>query len=356
MQRAIGLMSGTSLDGIDAALLETDGKGHARALGSCVFHAYTDAFRSDLRRAIGGQVDPQTLEQELTDLHINAVNALLAQSGIPAADINIIGFHGQTVAHDPASRHTWQIGDGQRMADHTGIVTAYDFRSADVAAGGQGAPLAPIYHVAIAASVPERPIAILNIGGVANVTWIGEAGALIAFDTGPGNGPLDDWMQAKTNHVFDEDGAFARTGTADAERVGAALSHDFFAAPSPKSLDRLDFTMDMAAGLAAHNGAATLAEITAAAIAQSEKLAPEPPKCWLVTGGGRRNTYLMERLQALLGAPVEPIEAIGRDGDNLEAEAFAYLAVRTEAGRPISFPGTTGAPAPMTGGRIAYPA
>ena len=194
------------------------------------------------------------MEVELTDLHADAVAQLLTATGRKAADIDLIGFHGQTVAHDPANGRTWQIGDGQRLADTTGIPTAFDFRTADVAAGGEGAPLAPIYHVAIAASVPERPIAILNIGGVANITWIGERGALIACDTGPGNGPLDDWMQAHTNHLIDQDGAFARTGHIDQSRVQKALAADFFSNAAPKSLDRLDFTMAMADGLSHATG------------------------------------------------------------------------------------------------------
>ena len=351
---SLGLMSGTSLDGIDAALQDTDGGSVAKPCGS-FFAPYTDEFRSNLRRAIAGKLNPSDLETELTDLHIEAVQHLLQKTGRSARDIALIGFHGQTVVHDPANRKTWQIGDGQRLADRTGIPTVFDFRSADVAAGGEGAPLAPVYHVAIAADVPERPVAVLNIGGVANISWIGERGALIACDTGPGNGPLDDWMQAHTNHIFDEDGAFARTGRIDQACLEAALSAQFFGAAAPKSLDRLDFTMAMADGLPPRDGAATLTEITVAAIARSVEILPEPPKRWLVTGGGRRNQWMMERLAAHLNAPVDPIEAIGHDGDNLEAEAFAYLAVRSQTGLPISFPGTTGAPSPMTGGRIAYP-
>ena len=354
MALSLGLMSGTSLDGVDAALLETDGGAYAEPL-SAAFTPYSHTFRSNLRRAIAGEIGPGTLEIELTDLHADAVTQLLQKSDRKAADIDLIGFHGQTVAHDPANGRTWQIGDGQRLADKTGITTVFDFRTADVAAGGEGAPLAPIYHVAIAAAIPERPVAILNIGGVANITWIGERGGLIAYDTGPGNGPLDDWMQTHTSHLIDQNGAFARTGHIDESHVQKALAADFFNNAPPKSLDRLDFTMAMANGLNPRNGAATLTEITVAAIAQSIEIMPEPPKRWFVTGGGRLNSWMMERLAANLEAPVDPIEAIGRDGDNLEAEAFAYLAVRTKIGLPISFPGTTGTPRPIPGGRIAYP-
>lgn len=354
MTFCVGLMSGTSLDGVDAALLDTDGDTLTEACGA-VFAPYTPAFRAELRRAIAGEIDPSVLEAELTDLHITAVQALLSKTEHCASDIAAVGFHGQTVAHDPANGRTWQIGDGQRLADAVGIPTVFDFRSADVAAGGQGAPLAPIYHAAIAAPVVERPLAVLNIGGVSNVTWIGLDGALIACDVGPGNGPLDDWVAAHTGRMFDENGALARVGKVDSGRVAIALAADFFTALPPKSLDRLDFTSDIAVGLSLEDGAATLTELTVAAIAHSTTILPAPPARWLITGGGRRNALMMERLDVLLNAPVAPIEAIGRDGDNLEAEAFAYLAMRVLGSKPISFPGTTGAPEPMTGGRVVKP-
>lgn len=350
LYRAIGLMSGTSLDGIDAAMIETDGEAVVRRLGG-LSRAYDAAFRGKLRRAIAGELDPAALEAELTDRHADAVSALLTEAG-PA---DLIGFHGQTVLHRPEERRTWQIGDGQRLADATGSDVVYDLRSADVAAGGEGAPLAPVYHAALTAKVAERPLAVVNIGGVANVTWIGADGELIACDTGPGNGPIDDWVARTVGRAYDADGVLAAAGQADDARVQAALAAEFFDKPPPKSLDRLDFTDALADGLSAEDGAATLAEFTVRSILESVRVLPSAPKRWLVTGGGRHNPHLMSRLNALAGAPVEPIEAVGADGDVLEAEAFAYMAVRSLDGRPISFPGTTGAPAPMTGGRLVKP-
>ncbi len=349
---AIGLMSGTSLDGVDAALVETDGRDHCAPLAALTSF-YPADFRKALRQAIAGAIDPAPLEAQLTDYHAEATELLLAKSGRAATEVAIVGFHGQTVLHRPEQRRTWQIGDGARLARRLGIDVAFDFRSADVAAGGQGAPLAPVYHAALAADLPERPVAFLNIGGVANVTWIGADGRLIACDVGPGNGPIDDWVTRHTGQPFDADGQLARSGAADASRLRQALSASFFARPAPKSLDRLDFTEDLAAGLAPADGAATLTEFTAAAIAASAALFPAPPVRWLGAGGGRSNGYLMERLAARLAAPVQPVEAIGVNGDDVEAQAFAYMAVRVAEGLPISFPETTGAPGPLTGGRIA---
>lgn len=349
---AIGLMSGTSMDGVDAALVETDGKDYVRPLAGLTT-PYDDAFRGLLAEAVAGQLDPATLEAELTDRHGEAVESLLAETETDADRIAIVGFHGQTVLHRPAERRTWQIGDGQRLATRIGVDVAFDFRSADVAAGGQGAPLAPIYHAALAAKTEARPLAFVNIGGVANVTWIGEDGALLACDVGPGNGPIDDWVKRHAGRPFDRDGAIARAGKVAQDRVADALSQAFFAAKPPKSLDRLDFTDAMAEGLYLEDGAATLTEFTAAAIAGSAEIFPAPPRQWLVTGGGRKNGLLMARLAALAGAPVAPVETIGVDGDALEAEAFAYMAVRVVDGLPITFPGATGVPEPLTGGRIA---
>lgn len=349
---AVGLMSGTSMDGIDAALIETDGAARARSIASATT-PYDPAFRARLADVAAGALDPLVLEAELTDRHAVAVDALLVEAGVAAAEIAVVGFHGQTVLHRPAERRTWQIGDGQRLANRLGIDVAFDFRSADVAAGGQGAPLAPVYHAALAAKAPERPLGIVNIGGVANVTWIGVDGELVACDVGPGNGPIDDWVKRHTGRAFDADGAIARAGAVAQDRVADALSAGFFATSPPKSLDRMDFTDRLAEGLSLEDGAATLAEFTAAAIVASGDVLPSPPKLWLATGGGRHNSFLMARLAALANAPVRPIEAIGVDGDALEAEAFAYLAVRTTRGLPISFPGTTGAPKPLCGGRIA---
>ncbi len=356
MLRTIGLMSGTSLDGVDAAWLETDGE-RIGETGPALTLPYDDRLRGDLRRILdrAPELDPEdrrlkSAVARLTEYHVRAVAALGRQA-------DVIGFHGQTILHQPERGRTWQVGDAAELAWRTGIPVAHDFRSADVAAGGQGAPLAPIYHVALARGI-EKPLAVLNIGGVANVTWIGAAGELLAFDTGPGNGPLDDWVARHTAEAFDRDGRIARSGRVAAEVLERLLSHPYFRRPPPKSLDRLDFAARLRGSgledLAPADGAATLVAFTAAAVAAASL--PIRPRRWLVSGGGRRNPAIMQALRDRLAAPVDPVEAVGWDGDALEAQCFGFLAARTRAGLPISFPGTTGVPSPMTGGAITSPA
>ncbi len=355
MLRAIGLMSGTSLDGVDAAWLATDGE-RVAGFGPALTLPYDAALRADLRRLLDlaptlAPDDPALLDAvaRLTHRHAEAVAALGR-----AADI--VGFHGQTILHRPAARRTWQIGDAALLARLTGLPVAHDFRSADVASGGEGAPLAPVFHAALAAGL-ERPLAVLNIGGVANVTFIGADGALLACDTGPGNGPLDDLAARHLGLPFDRDGALAASGRADAAVLARLLAHPYLARPAPKSLDRLDFSAALAAsGLAAlspPDAAATLVAFLAEAVARTKL--PAPPLRWLVGGGGRRNAAIMAALAARLAAPVAPVEAVGWDGDALEAQCFALLAVRVRRGLPLSFPGTTGVAAPLPGGRNAQP-
>jgi anhydro-N-acetylmuramic acid kinase len=351
---AIGLMSGTSMDGVDVAAIETDGE-RVAWMGPASTVPYAPALRARLDRAVR---DPEKSGQELaalaidmTDAHAAAVEAFLPMLPGSRRRVDVIGFHGHTLFHRPAERRTCQLGDGEQLATRLGIDVVYDFRSADVAAGGQGAPLAPVFHQALAAAL-ERPVAMLNLGGVGNVTWIGE-GALLAFDTGPGNGLIDDWVCARAGHPFDEGGRIAAAGRVDEARLAIMLAHPYFDRSPPKSLDRLDFTLMPVEGLGLEDGAATLAAFTARAVARAQEHFPEPPRRWLVTGGGRHNATLMAMLADTLRTPVAPIEAIGADGDALEAQAFAFLAVRSLRGLPISFPGTTGAPAPMGGGRLA---
>jgi anhydro-N-acetylmuramic acid kinase len=273
------------------------------------------------------------------------------EAGLTAADVAVIGFHGHTILHRPDARRTWQIGDGALLARLTGIDVVADFRAADVAAGGQGAPFAPLYHAALCHAL-DKPVAVLNLGGVGNVTWIGADDRLLAFDTGPGNALLDDWAQRHTGKPCDENGALAAAGRVDAAVLGRLLGHPYFAKAPPKSLDRDDFTADAVAGLSAADGAATLAAFTCGAVAAARAHFPAPARRWVVTGGGRHNPVLMRGLAAALRVPVEPIEAIGADGDVLEAQAFAFLAVRSLRGLPLSVPGTTGVPRPMPGGRL----
>jgi anhydro-N-acetylmuramic acid kinase len=348
MRRAIGLMSGTSLDGIDVAIITTDGRRKA-APGPALTVPYSPGLRARLRSVLGGVGPVAEVEREITEAHAEAVGRFIEEHGVGAA---VIGFHGHTILHRPAERRTWQIGDGALLARLTGIDVVCDFRSADVAAGGEGAPLVPLFHAALAAGL-DKPLAILNIGGVANVTWLGaEEGTILAFDTGPGNAPIDDWALRHLGRPVDRDGALARAGQVDPARLTAFLAHPFFDRAPPKSLDRDDFPVFDDDGIGAADGAATLTAMTAAAIARAAAHFPAPVGRWLVTGGGRHNPVLMEELTRRLGVPVAPVEASGWDGDALEAQAFAYLAVRSLEGLPLSLPSTTGVARPMTGGRL----
>ncbi|MEQ1866597.1 MAG: anhydro-N-acetylmuramic acid kinase [Micropepsaceae bacterium] len=359
--KAIGLMSGTSMDGIDAAILDTDGERIA-AFGPARFQPYSTDMQAHLREAIqtaasiraAGPLTPkiEMLERDLTDAHAEAVFRLLAESNLKAEQIDIIGFHGQALVHRPAERMTLQIGSGPRLAIRTQIDVVNDFRTADVRTGGQGAPLVPIYHAALAAT--RAPVAVLNIGGVANVTFVGANGDMIAFDTGPGNAPIDDWVLKYTGTPVDAGGALAAKGHANENVIAELLQHAYFAKPPPKSLDRMEFDLDIARNLGLEDGAATLTAFAARSIAASRRHFPQVPREWIVCGGGRHNVTLMRDLRlALQDAKVITAEDAGWRGDFVEAEAFAFLAVRSLRGLPISFPMTTGVPRPMTGGTLS---
>jgi len=348
MWRVIGLMSGTSLDGIDVAMIETDGRERVIA-GPALTVPYPPEFRERLRSVLGGTGPVAEVEAELTRLHGVAVEHFLRDH--PGAAAEIVGFHGHTILHSPAERRTWQIGDAGLLADRLGLDVVADFRSADVAAGGEGAPLAPLFHAALAAALP-KPITVLNVGGVANVTWIGGREEILAFDTGPGNALIDDWVQRHTGASADLDGVLARSGAVSAAHVENFLASPYFDRPPPKSLDRDDFRAALPTGLSLEDGAATLTEMTAAAVAAATRHFPAPAQQWLVTGGGRHNPALMEALGRCLNVPVEPVEAVGWHGDALEAQAFAYLAVRSVLGLPLSLPSTTGVPQPCCGGNL----
>ncbi len=349
--RAIGLMSGTSLDGVDAAWIETDGE-TIGATGIAATLHYEPKLRADLRKLLDMAAtlppdDPylRDVERRLTEDHAMAVSLL-------GRGADVIGFHGQTILHAPEQRRTWQIGDAALLAARTKTKVVYDFRSADVTAGGQGAPLVPLFHAALAAWLP-KPLLIVNIGGVANMTWLGADGDIMACDTGPGNGPLDDWVQRHTGQAYDENGALAAQGHVQEARLAMLLAHPYFAMPAPKSLDRLSFSAlveQAVAGLNAADGAATLAAFTAAAIANAPL--PAAPARVLVGGGGRKNASIMRHLEAQFSVPVETVEAVGWDGDALEAQCFGFLAVRSLRGLPLSLPSTTGVPYPLTGGQV----
>ncbi len=345
---ALGLMSGTSLDGIDAALLRTDGVAVAEP-GPWLTVPYAGPLRERLRAALGHAEASAELVRDLTLAHVDIVEQICSENSATIDEIDVIGFHGHTMFHDPAARATCQIGDGALLAELTSTDVVCDFRSADVTAGGQGAPLAPLYHQCLTAGL-ERPVAVLNVGGVANVTWIGAEGPPIAFDTGPGNALIDDWCTRHGGEPLDRGGALALSGRANLERLGALLDHPYFALLPPKSLDRGSFAAAAVEGLSAADGAATLTTFTAAAVAAAQRHFPAPVGRWLVAGGGRHNPALMAALAERLNAAVEPVETVAWRGDALEAEAFAFLAVRSVRGLPISLPSTTGVPRPHRGG------
>lgn len=355
--RAIGLMSGTSMDGIDVALIESDGR-QVPMRGPHATYPYRKSLRARLKLQAGQAPQPgpalEELVRDVTDAHAEAVEDFSARAGINLKDVDIIGFHGQTVFHDPKAALTCQLGDGARLATRLGVPVVNDFRSADVAAGGEGAPFVPLYHAALAASL-DLPVCILNMGGVGNLTWISADGAVIAFDTGPANAMLDDWIAEKTGGDMDEGGQISRKGQVDDAALADLLTNGYFTAPFPKSLDRDHFDRSPVDALGLEDGAATLVRFSAAAVAKGQALLPAPPLKWLVTGGGRHNPVLMAALREELGRPVEPVEAVDWHGDALEAQAFAFLAVRSVRGLSLSLPTTTGVPQPLTGGVLSFP-
>ncbi len=363
---AVGLMTGTVLDGnIDVALLRTDGE-TVDQFGAYTLAPYPQSIRDLLEQALAQArgwnfegPEPAIFaeaEDALTRAQSAAVADLIAEAGLAPGDIGVIGFHGQSVLHrapQPARiGATRQLGNGKLMHELLGIPVAYDFRSADVRAGGQGAPLAAAYHQALLRTLGhvDGRTAVLNLGGVSNVTWWDGADSLIAFDTGPANAPINDFIRSFGLGDMDRNGEMALRGTVDEARLAQLLTHPYLTAPYPKSLDRFDFLHTMAEGLGAEDGAATLTAFTTAAVGKALDLLPVRPEKLIVCGGGRHNPAIMAMLRTRAGVEAVPAEAVGWRGDAVEAECFAFLAVRVLRGMPISFPTTTGAPHPMTGG------
>ncbi len=356
--RALGAMSGTSLDGVDVAILETDGR-DIHAFGPTAYRAYEPGERKVIAAALGKWNGAEVIAA--TDVVESAHLALLSQ----ISNIDLIGFHGQTLAHAPRSHGTLQIGDGAALADTLGCPVVWDFRSADVQMGGEGAPLAPFFHHACARySGIEEPVAFLNLGGVGNLTWADPSipepqleGALLAFDTGPANAPLNDLVQARLGVPFDKAGAIAAQGEVEQGALELFLAEPYFARLPPKSLDRNDFAemVGLVRELSDADAAATLTAMCAAGVAAAMEHCPETPARMLVTGGGRHNPVLMQMIAAGLDCPVEAVESVGLDGDMLEAQAFAYLAVRVARGLPTSCPGTTGVRMAIGGGTVSLP-
>ena len=342
------------MDGIDVALIESDGETRLTTGPAATFPYPADVARrlraavADLNEAQAPQLE---LEREVTDAHVAAVEAFLKRFSVARESVALVGLHGQTILHRPSAGLTRQLCHGARAAAALGIDVVCDFRSADVRAGGEGAPLAPLYHAAMAASL-ERPLMILNWGGVGNVTYLGDKGEIIAFDTGPANALIDDFLTSRRGLAFDENGALAASGLIDPEALATLMGDPYFDRPAPKSLDRNHFSARAAcvSRLSDADGAATLSAFTVESTAAALKHVPQAPRRWLVGGGGRRNPDLMRRLSERLQARVEPVEAVGFDGDSIEAQCFAFLALRSRRGLPLSLPTTTGVPQPMTGG------
>ena len=354
LETAIGVISGTSMDGIDVALIESDGEARLEA-GPAATFPYPKPVAQRLRAVVADLNEAQApqleLERDVTDAHVAAVEAFLERFSIARERVALVGLHGQTILHRPRFGLTRQLCDGARAAAALGIDLVSDFRSADVKAGGEGAPLAPIYHAAMAAGL-ERPLMILNWGGVGNVTYLGAKGEIIAFDTGPANALIDDFLTSRRGLAFDENGMLGRSGRVDSAALATLMSDPYFERPAPKSLDRNHFSARAACvgNLSDEDGAATLSAFTVESTAAALRLVPQAPARWLVGGGGRRNPNLMRRLSERLQVSVEPVEAIGFDGDSIEAQCFAYLALRSRRALPLSFPTTTGVPKAMTGG------
>lgn len=367
--RVLGFMTGTSLDAVDMAMIETDGHdilsfgpagemkldGETRAV---IEDAIEDAF--DWER---DEEEPDSFEDArmaVADAHLAAALGFMAVNGVKSTALDLVGVHGQTVLHEAPTPEqpgrTIQLIDAASVAEGLGVMTAFDFRSADVAAGGQGAPLAPVYHAALVRKAGmEGPVAVLNLGGVGNITLIRADGELEAFDTGPANGMVDLLVQSRMKKRMDEGGRLAAAGAVDQAVLDAYLAHAYFAASGPKSLDRFDFSLDPVTDLSLEDAAATLTAFAAQAVALGVARCSEQPKEIVVCGGGRHNPVLLAAIRERVGVPVSTAENKGWRGDSIEAEAFAFLAARCRLGLPISFPGTTGVSAPMTGGRIVEP-
>ena len=367
--RAIGLMSGTSMDGIDAALVETDGQERA-TFGPALMIPYEAAFRRRIEASLTDAKaitqrdqrpgDLEALEREITDRHAAAVATLLGKAGLVPSDVAVIGFHGQTVLHRPQQSLTVQIGDGPRLAEMTGIDVVADMRANDMAHGGQGAPLVPAWHAALARVLCDTgkaswPVAFVNVGGISNITFVPERGDPVAFDCGPGNALIDQWVQANAGVGYDDGGRIGSEGAIIREVLDAYLAHPFLDLPGPKSLDRNDFTLEAAGTMELADGARTLAAVTAHAIHSSARHLGARPASWILCGGGRRNANIVAELTLLAsaeGACVIDSDDAGLDGDAMEAQAWAYLAVRSLRGLPLTWPSTTGVDRPLTGGKI----
>lgn len=370
LKRAIGLMSGTSMDGIDIALVDSDGESRIER-GPSAFMPYSDGFRARLKAAL---VDARAiterqqrpwglaqLERDLTWLHAVALHDFLYQNDLMPHDIDVVGFHGQTVLHRPQVKLTVQLGDGELLASETGIPIVYDMRAEDMQHGGEGAPLIPAYHASLAQSLSGKlklPAVFVNIGGISNLTYVGPNGSIVAYDCGPGNMLIDQWMELNGRGSFDTGGDIAMSGEINREIADRYLENPFFKANRRSSLDRSDFPPLKKGELTLTDGARTLAYVSAASIMRSAEHLPSTPQTYIISGGGRLNKSIMTELSALAagqGATVIDADKIGLNGDSMEAEAWGFLAVRSQKGLPLTYPTTTGCVNPVSGGVLAMP-
>lgn len=357
--RSLGLMSGTSLDGVDGSICITDGTRILDFEGA-FFRPYSASEQTILRNALGRWSEDDTFEEAKKIIHSAHLEVIDA---FPNAEL--VGFHGQTLNHDPANGRTFQLGDGDALAQASGKRVVWDFRSDDVAAGGEGAPLAPFFHFACAKVLGmHSPVAFVNLGGVGNVTFVDPSkflpeseGALLAFDTGPANAPINDFILKRTGQSFDKDAALALAGIVNVGVLETFFQSPYFERMPPKSLDRNDFSniLDLVSNLSDADGAATLTAICVSSVYAAQAHLPRDPARWLICGGGRHNPAIMNGLRNRLDQSVDPVETVGFDGDMFEAQAFGYLAARIVAGLPTSSQTTTGCEAPVCGGQISDP-
>ncbi|APO74941.1 anhydro-N-acetylmuramic acid kinase [Rhizobium etli 8C-3] len=369
IRTAIGLMSGTSMDGIDVALVRTDGEARVER-GPFLGVPYDPAFRDRLKLSLEDAKsilrrnerpgELATIERELTVRHASAVTEFLDRYALDRSSVDVVGFHGQTVLHRPDEALTVQLGDGRLLARETGIPIVYDMRANDMVHGGQGAPLVPVYHAALSGTIRDAklPVCFVNIGGISNLTYIGGDGSIVAYDSGPGNTLIDQWVETNAGIPFDQGGMIASEGRIVAELAELYLENPFFTAGKRRSLDRNDFLPPSGTAAELADGARTLAYVAAASIIKSAGHLPVMPTLYIVCGGGRLNGTIMRDLVDLAArqdADVVSAEVAGFNGDAMEAEAWAYLAVRSLEGLPLTFPGTTGVKEPVSGGILARP-
>ena len=372
---AMGLMSGTSSDGIDVSIIESDGNEEYSSILDRYFEYDSELIRKLLKirskisniNALNTHIDEiKALEREITLLHVKAVNETLKISKSP---VDLIGFHGQTIFHEPKKKITKQLGDGKLLSQLTKKKVVYNFRQNDLENGGQGAPLTPIFHNVLANKINKKfnlkfPINILNIGGIANITtttdWkdLWHKNKIYAYDIGPGNCLIDDWIRKNSKKNFDHEGLIARSGKIDELILNQAIENFTENSSYEKSLDIKDFDIFFLKGLSLENGAATITDFTAKLIAEGMEYINQKKHSelnrWLVCGGGRKNEFLLEKIKNNFKKKLflEPIDKYGIDGDFIESQAFAFLAIRSLEGMPISFPSTTRCKDSTIGGEI----